>query len=157
MKKAIVIVSSLLVFIDQLIKYVVINNLEIYKSIKVIPNFFYITYVKNDGGAFSIFSGGRWFFIAAGLICLIFIIRIIVKDKLITKFDLFTYSLLIGGILGNVIDRVFYSSVVDYLDFYILKYDAPIFNFADICIVVGVFMMLYKILKGDNYENSNSR
>lgn len=158
MKKFILILSTLLMFIDQLIKYFVIHNLELYKSIKLIPNFFYITFVKNDGAAFSILSGNRWLLIAIGIIALIFMIKLIIMDKKITKLDVVSYSLVIGGILGNLVDRILYGSVIDYLDFYLFGYNAPVFNFADSCIVIGAIIIICVLIKeGNNYESNNSR
>lgn len=158
MKKFILILSTLLMFIDQLIKYFVIHNLELYKSIKLIPNFFYITFVKNDGAAFSILRGNRWLLIAIGIIALMFMIKLIIMDKKITKLDVVSYSLVIGGILGNLVDRVLYGSVIDYLDFYLLGYNAPVFNFADSCIVIGAIIIICVLIKeGNNYESNNSR
>ncbi len=158
MKKFILILSTLLMFIDQLIKYFVIHNLELYKSIKLIPNFFYITFVKNDGAAFSILSGNRWLLIAIGIIALMFMIKLIIMDKKITKLDVVSYSLVIGGILGNLVDRVLYGSVIDYLDFYLFGYNAPVFNFADSCIVIGAIIIICVLIKeGNNYESNNSR
>lgn len=158
MKKFILILSTLLMFIDQLIKYFVIHNLELYKSIKLIPNFFYITFVKNDGAAFSILSGNRWLLIAIGIIALMFMIKLIIMDKKITKLDVVSYSLVIGGILGNLVDRVLYGSVIDYLDFYLFGYNAPVFNFADSCIVIGAIIIICVLIKeGNNYEGNNSR
>ncbi|MEF2690095.1 MAG: signal peptidase II [Bacilli bacterium] len=158
MKKFILILSTLLMFIDQLIKYFVIHNLELYKSIKLIPNFFYITFVKNDGAAFSILRGNRWLLIAIGIIALMFMIKLIIMDKKITKLDVVSYSLVIGGILGNLVDRVLYGSVIDYLDFYLFGYNAPVFNFADSCIVIGAIIIICVLIKeGNNYESNNSR
>ncbi|CCY45208.1 lipoprotein signal peptidase [Clostridium sp. CAG:1193] len=158
MKKFILILSTLLMFIDQLIKYFVIHNLELYKSIKLIPNFFYITFVKNDGAAFSILRGNRWLLIAIGIIALMFMIKLIIMDKKITKLDVVSYSLVIGGILGNLVDRILYGSVIDYLDFYLFGYNAPVFNFADSCIVIGAIIIICVLIKeGNNYESNNSR
>ena len=158
MKKFILILSTLLMFIDQLIKYFVIHNLELYKSVKLIPNFFYITFVKNDGAAFSILSGNRWLLIAIGIIALMLMIKLIVMDKKITKLDVVSYSLVIGGILGNLVDRVLYGNVIDYLDFYLFGYNAPVFNFADSCIVIGAIIIICVLIKeGNNYESNNSR
>lgn len=158
MKKFILILSTLLMFIDQLIKYFVIHNLELYKSIKLIPNFFYITFVKNDGAAFSILRGNRWLLIAIGIIALMFMIKLIIMDKKITKLDVVSYSLVIGGVLGNLVDRILYGSVIDYLDFYLFGYNAPVFNFADSCIVIGAIIIICVLIKeGNNYESNNSR
>ncbi len=158
MKKIILILGTLLAFIDQIIKYLIIHNLEELKSVKVIQNFFYLTYVKNDGAAFSILSGQRWILIVVSIISFLLLLYYIYKDKKICKLDVVSYSLFVGGILGNLIDRVFYGKVIDYLDFYIFGYDAPIFNFADMCIVIGALIILYSlIIRGDYYEDSNSR
>ena len=152
------IVSIVLVLIDQVLKGLVINSLNLYESVDIIPNFLSITYVTNDGAAFNILSGGRWFFIIAGLIALIFIIKFIMLDTKVSKFDRMAYSLVLSGIVGNLIDRIFYGKVIDYIDFNLFGYDAPIFNFADICIVVGVIMIVFiLIIKGDSDGNIYSR
>ena len=88
-------------------------------------------------------SGGRWIFILLALIFIIYLIRYIYIDTNIKKLDVITYSLLLAGVVGNLIDRVVYGYVVDYLDFYIFKYNAPVFNFADMCIVIGASFMIY--------------
>lgn len=158
MKKFILLFSLLLVIFDQIIKSIVISSIELYDLVKVIPNFFYITYIKNDGAAFSLFSGSRWLLVSIAVIAIIFMIRFIFSDRYITKYDVCAYSLIFSGIVGNLIDRIFYGSVIDYLSFYIFGYSFPIFNFADICIVIGVFMILYTLFfRGDLDENIHSR
>lgn len=158
MKKFIILFTIILTAIDQIIKYFITTNMEIYKSVKVIPNFFYLTYVKNDGAAFSMFSGSRIFLIIVAVIVLIILIRSIIMDKKIKKIDILSYSLILAGIIGNLIDRIIIGKVIDYLDFYVIGYNAPIFNFSDICIVLGGIIILYNLIfKGDEYENINSR
>lgn len=154
MKKTILFLSIILVFIDQLLKYIITSSMSIYESIKVIPNFFDITYVKNTGAAFSILDGGRIFFIILAIISLIILVRFVLLDTKISKFDSVSYSLVFAGIVGNLIDRIFVGGVIDYIHFHLPFYDAPIFNFADMCIVIGMFMVIYiLIIKGDNDEN----
>jgi len=158
MKKFVFILSIILVFIDQLIKNVIIRTININESIILIPKFLNITYVTNDGGAFSILSGGRWYFIIISIIALIFLIRIILLDTKISRFDMFSYSLVLGGIVGNLIDRIIYGKVIDYIHFIIFNHSFAIFNFADMCIVIGAFMIIYiLIVKGDSDENIYSR
>lgn len=158
MKKKILILCGLLVFVDQLIKLIIINNMYLYESISVIPKLLNFTFVQNDGGAFSILSGGRWFFIIAGIIGLIAITKFVLLDRSVSKFDMTCYVLVISGIIGNLIDRIFYGSVIDYIDFRIFGYDAPIFNFADICIVIGALMLIFiLVIKGDSDESIYSR
>ena len=81
-----------------------------------------------------------------------------IPDTKISKFDTVCYSLVTSGIVGNLIDRLFYGKVIDYIDFHIFGYDAPVFNFADMCIVIGALMIIYiLIVKGDSDENIYSR
>lgn len=143
--------SIILVIIDQLLKQIISRTLSLYDKIEVIPNFFSITYTKNDGGAWSILSGNRILFIAVALLCLIFIYEYFLKGKTFSCFEIVMYSLLIGGILGNLMDRIFYGYVIDYLSFIIFSYPFPVFNLADTCIVIGVILLIYEILRGEKY------
>ena len=125
-----------------------------YQSIKVIPNFLNITYVKNTGAAFSILDGGRIFFIILALVALVILVKYVLLDTKISRFDCISYSLVFAGIIGNLIDRIFVGGVIDYIHFYLPFYDAQIFNFADMCIVIRMFMVRYiLVIKGDNDEN----
>lgn len=139
--------SFIVVVIDLIIKLFIKNNFILNKSIEVINNFFYITYSKNYGVAWSLLSGKQYISIIIAVLVLIYLLFDINKRKKLVFFDILGYSLLIGGIIGNLIDRVIYGYVIDYLDFYIFNYNYPIFNFADICIVIGVFIMLF--VKGE--------
>lgn len=149
----------LLAVLDQIIKYLIVNNLDIAQDIEVINNFFYITYIKNSGAAFGIFQNGGIILIALSIVALIGLIRYIVVDKNITKLESISYSLVFAGILGNLIDRVFNGYIVDYLDFYIFGYNFPVFNLADMCIVIGFGIIIYNmyITKGDTNENNFGR
>ena len=77
----------------------------------------------------------------------------------IHDFDMFIYSLLLGGVLGNLLDRIIHGYVIDYISLNIFGYHFPIFNFADICIVLGVILLIYAVLKGEdtNEDNSNRK
>ena len=145
--KKITIFSLLIIILDQIIKFVVIQNMELYSSIIIIKNFFNITYVHNTGAAFSILSGNVVFLSLISLIVLVAIYIYLSKKKSFSKIQTITYSMLIGGIVGNMIDRIFRGFVIDYLDFSILKYNFPVFNFADICIVVSAIILLIFSIK----------
>ena len=119
--KKITIFSLLIIILDQIIKFVVIQNMELYSSITIIKNFFNITYVQNIGAAFSILSGNVVFLSLISLIVLVAIYIYLSKKKGFNKIQTITYSMLIGGIVGNMIDRIFRGFVIDYLDFSILK------------------------------------
>lgn len=154
--KKLISISSLLILIDQLIKIIVSNNILLNDSIIVIKDFFNITYVRNIGAAFSILSGNRLFLILTALIALYLIYRFLIKDNKLNIEHLITYSLLIAGIIGNLIDRIFQGYVIDYLDFKIFGYNFPIFNLADICIVIGCLLLIILTLKEEYYDNKNN-
>ncbi len=130
-----------MLIIDQLSKIIVISNIEPSTGIKLINNFLYITFVKNEGAAFSILQGGRIFFIVLSIFVLVIMIKYIFDDKNIRKIEVLSYSLLISGIIGNLIDRIVYGYVVDFIDIYLFGYDFPVFNVADMCIVIGAVVL----------------
>lgn len=149
MKKSILILVICL-FIDQLIKNIIINIFNVGESISIIKNFFNITYVRNSGAAFSILESNTILLIFISMCALIFIFKYISKDNL-GKFEYVLYGLLSGGICGNLFDRIVYKSVIDYLDFNIFGYNFPIFNFADILIVISIFLIIFT-MKDDKNE-----
>ena len=139
--KRIFLFSFIFLFIDQIIKFLIDRFMVLNTSIILIKDFFSITYVHNDGAAFSILSGNRIFLIIVTIISLFLILKFLIP-KDIRKLDIITYSMLIGGILGNFIDRIFRGYVIDFLDFNLFGYNYPIFNFADILIVVSVILII---------------
>ena len=145
----IVLVTSLIVIIDQLIKIIVANNMILNSSIQIINDFFSITYVQNLGAAFSILTGNRIFLIFIAVISLIVIYKFFIKNIKLNKLDIFTYSLLFGGIIGNLLDRLIRGYVIDYLDFSFFGYDFPIFNLADIVIVISAFVLVITMYRGE--------
>ena len=146
MKKKVYILSIIFLLIDIFTKQLVKNTLNLYDSIPIIPNFFSITYVINDGAAFSILKGELWLFIILGFVLLFFIFYYLQKEKL-NIYKTFYYSLFIAGVLGNLLDRMLYKGVIDFLDFTIFSYNAPIFNLADTFIVISVILIVFESLK----------
>lgn len=144
----IILFSVIIVLIDQIIKYIVKTNLNLFESIKV-TDFFKITYVENTGGAFSILSGNVFLFVITGILCLVLFYIFFIKNKSLKNIDIILYSIFIGGIIGNMIDRIINKSVIDYLDFKFFNF--PIFNFADICIVISVLLIL--LFRGEKHDN----
>lgn len=151
--KKIVLFSVLGLFLDQASKYMISTLMELHTSFSIIPDFFHFTYVQNFGAAFSILDGNRLFFIVIGVLSLIVLYYVFIKNKKLKTIDTITYSMLIAGILGNLIDRIGRGYVVDFLDFTILGYNFPIFNLADIFIVISVILLLYTILKEEKNGN----
>lgn len=154
--KKLAIVSLISIIIDQIIKVIITTNVEFAHSINVINNFFRITYLQNTGAAWSILSGNRIFLIMITLIALGIIYYFFIKNKKLKNYESILYGILLGGILGNLIDRVRFGYVIDYLDFNIFSYHYPVFNFADICIVISIIIIAIISLKEDKNGN-NSR
>ena len=147
MYKKLTIYTIILILIDQIIKIVVNSSLKLYESITIIKNIFNITYVQNKGAAWSILAGNRFLLISIAIIALFLIFIFFIKDNKLSKLEIIFYSLLISGIVGNLIDRIIYGYVIDYLDFNIFGYNFPIFNFADILIVVSVVLLFIFSIK----------
>lgn len=148
-KNNIVILVTFLVIVDLVIKYLVKSYVD---NIVIIKNFFSLKYVLNDGAAFSLFSNRTYLLIIIALFCLVFIIYEL-KNNFQDKVLALGYSLVLGGLLGNFIDRLVDGYIIDYLSFKIFNYNYPIFNLADILIVGGIFIVLIKEIRGVYNEN----
>ena len=142
--------SALVLVIDQTTKRVVDTTLRLYESIPLLPSFS-LTYLRNQGAAFSFLSGAggwqRWFFIGLAVIASVMIcfwIRQIPNDR---KLEASAWALVLGGALGNIIDRVLYGYVIDFLDVYYGEWHWPAFNVADSAITVGVIFLLLESLR----------
>lgn len=144
--------SVIIFIIDQIIKLFIGFLMQLNTSVTVLKNFFYISNVHNYGAAFSILYGNRIFLIIVSVLTLVLVYHFLLKNKKFSWMDISIYSLLIGGILGNLFDRIMYGYVVDYLDFYIFNYNFPIFNLADICIVCSVALIIIDTLRGGKGE-----
>ena len=137
-----IIFTIIFLIIDIASKLVVSKFMDVYDSIVIIKDFFYITYVRNTGAAWSIFEGEIFGIVIVSLMIISFIIYYIFKHKPKNKFEMLGYSFILGGAFGNLLDRIIYGYVVDFLDFYIFGYDYPIFNLADCFILVGVVILI---------------
>jgi len=143
-------IFSLIIFIIDFVSKIIIQKcFSLYESIILIPHFLNLTYVKNNGAAFSMLSGNQLFLIFISILVLGGLFYYLKKEKL-TNLKIIYYSLLIGGILGNLFDRIVYNSVIDFLDFKIFNYDAPVFNLADTFIVIGVLLIIIENIGGLN-------
>ena len=136
----------ILVVIDQIIKIIISNTIgNSGESITLIPNVLKVTYLENTGAAFGMFSG-RILLIGVDLLIIFFILKLLLdKKNELLKGNKIGLTFVLAGGMGNLIDRIFRGSVVDYLDITDL-FDYPIFNFADICVVVGVILIIMVVL-----------
>lgn len=129
--------------IDLLSKYIVQSNMELYQSIPVVENIFHITYILNPGAAFGMLAYKTSFFVAVSaalILGVVFFYRRIARETLLVKLSL---GMVAGGAVGNLIDRIRYGKVVDFLDFRVW----PVFNLADTAIVIGVGLLILEIMR----------
>ena len=118
------------------------------ESVKLINNFFYITYTHNSGAAWSILEDQRILLLIVTVVVLFLINKYMNKEDL-SKIEIFSYGMIIGGIIGNLFDRIFLGHVIDFLDFKLFGYNYPVFNLADTFIVIGIIMMIIISIKKD--------
>ena len=152
LKILLIIISIFL--LDRFTKVLVINNLTLGESLSVIDGFFNITYVNNHGAAFGILDGKVIFIVVVSILIFAYLIYEIRKDshsKLITT----SISFVIGGLLGNLFDRVVYGHVIDFFDFNFFGYDFAIFNVGDAFIVIGTILLAIGFLLEERNANKD--
>lgn len=141
--------SLVAIVVDLASKYVVVQRFELYESVNVLP-IFNLTYVRNYGAAFSFLAdhGGwqKFFFLGLAIVISTALIVMLWRNQAGKKLENAAYSLIIGGAIGNAIDRAYNGYVVDFLDFYWDVYHYPVFNIADIAIVVGAGLLILESL-----------
>ncbi|XPF96078.1 signal peptidase II [Colwellia sp. RE-S-Sl-9] len=152
--------TLLCLVVDQITKHQVVGSMELYESIQVL-SFFSITYVHNLGAAFSFLAdqGGwqRWFFTAIAAIASIVFIIWLAKTPKDKKLLSIAFALLLSGALGNLIDRVLFGYVIDFLDFYIGNNHWPAFNVADSMIFIGAALMIFDSFKNSDKDSTTSK
>jgi len=137
--------SIFIVLIDQFTKYLMFYN----KTLFINKDFllFKLDFVKNYGAAFNIFSGSRIFLSLISILFSILLIYLIFRKNTLNSFDLYSYSFILGGTIGNGIDRIYKGFVVDFINLNIINF--PVFNIADISINIGFIFLLYNIFKNN--------
>jgi signal peptidase II len=151
MRKYYFLIAVLVVLADRATKWLVAGNIALYDSIVVIPGFFRLTHVQNRGAAFGLFDSGpgEWkiaLLILSSVLALAVVAALLWKNSDALNATGVGLSLILGGALGNLWDRLVHRHVVDFLDFYVGRYHWPAFNVADSAIVVGAFLLIADIL-----------
>ena len=151
MRKYFLIIAVIVFLLDRLAKWAVAGNIALYQSVSIIPGFFSLRHVENTGAAFGLFaeSSAQW---KVGALVSFSILALIVVSALLWKngHSLTTtsigLSLILGGAMGNLWDRMVSGHVVDFLDFYMGSYHWPAFNVADSAIVIGAILLVSEIV-----------
>lgn len=144
-KKNIIIFSTafIIAILDQFSKFLIKQNFQLNHSIPVIKNILHLTYVTNTGSAFGLFKGLNLFFIIFSIIVIAVVLYNLKNIKKNEKLMQFAVGLLLGGTLGNLIDRIAYGAVIDFIDFRIW----PVFNVADSAVSISVVLLIVLLWK----------
>ena len=146
-------ITILVLLLDQFIKYMINKFMELNTGISIIPNLFSIFYVRNKGAAFSILENNTILIVLISVIFIVILDYYIRKEKNFTKLSVISLGMIMGGIFGNLMDRIIYHSVIDYLSFG----NFPVFNLADIGITVGVGLLIISELLKLRKDKENDR
>ena len=152
-----VVASLLIVFVtlglDQWTKWAIVKSIKLNETVEMINHFFYLTYVQNTGAGFSMFAqAGMGFFAVLTLIALVAMVYMFFKTD-DSRYQI-CLSLVFSGAIGNFIDRMSLGYVRDFFSFYIFGYPFPVFNVADICITVGIALILISMFIEDKKEQA---
>lgn len=153
MKKLKYVVIIFLVFsVDQISKLIISNNINLNGSNTVIKDFFNLTYVKNKGAAFGIFSSYTFIISIVSVLILLYLLYELFKSKKSDTLSSISLSFIIGGLLGNLYDRVFLGCVRDFFDFTIFNRGFAIFNVGDTFIVIGCILYIICVIMEVKHE-----
>ena len=153
-KSKIYLISLILLIVDQLVKLLIKSTFKLHEELELIPNFFSLHYLQNDGAAFSILQNKTYLLVIVAIICLGIMVYYIQKEKTFTKLSGISLGLILGGIIGNLLDRIIYKKVIDYLSFTFFTYNFPVFNIADVGITVGALLLIVSCLKEEQSSNN---
>lgn len=141
--------SLAVIGVDLWTKYLVVQHFALYESVNVMP-MFNLTYARNYGAAFSFLADHsgwqKFFFLGLAVVISIALVVMLFKNQAVQKLQNSAYALIIGGAIGNAIDRAYRGYVVDFFDFYWDIYHYPVFNVADIAIVIGAGLLILESL-----------
>ncbi len=140
-------IAIFVILLDQLTKWLIEKNMYLGESIPIINNVLYITSHRNRGAAWGILQGQMWFFYGITIIVILAIMYYLhkaAKGKWLLGVSL---AFMLGGAIGNFIDRVFRKEVVDFIHTYIFGYNFPVFNIADSALVIGVILLMLQMIK----------
>lgn len=147
------ILTSILVIIDQITKYLTIQNIDLHEVVEIIPNVLSFTYIQNTGAAWSILEGQMWFFYIVTAFVIAFLLYYLYTEGRGDKILGIILSVILAGTVGNFIDRIIFQYVVDMIKVEFINF--PIFNVADMLLTVGVVaLMIYTVYEEKSSTNN---
>lgn len=149
---------AIIVIVDQVTKAMILSTMTLHQSIPVINGLFHLTYIRNPGAAFGLFADKGndlriLFFVTVSVIAILFLISLYSKIPEKNFMGRLAIGMVLGGAIGNLIDRIRFGEVVDFLDFFISSHHWPAFNVADSCISTGVVLLMWYFLRHDTSGN----
>ncbi|WP_335870542.1 signal peptidase II [Bacillus sp. 2205SS5-2] len=150
------VIALFVVLLDQWTKWLIVQKVNLGENIEIIQDFFYITSHRNKGAAWGMLQGQMWFFYIITIIVIggiVYYMQKEAKGKMLYSVSL---AFILGGAIGNFIDRVFRKEVVDFINTFIFSYDFPIFNIADAALTVGVALLIIVLFKEERETKENT-
>ena len=151
----ITIIAVIVVGIDQFSKFIINNTVPFGYTKEIIPGFFSLTNARNFGAAWSILWDKKVYIILITVFAMLLIVFLMFREKDNTKYKSIYYGLLMGGIIGNLIDRIFLGYVIDFFDFTFFGFRYPIFNISDITIVISVLLICVECFLPGMFNKKN--
>ncbi|GAE33877.1 signal peptidase II [Halalkalibacter akibai] len=149
--------ALIIIVLDQITKWVVVTEMALGEKITLIENVLYFTSHRNQGAAFGILQGQMWFFYIITVIVIVGIVYYMQKEGRHSPLLGISLGLVLGGAIGNFIDRLFRGEVVDFVDTYIFTYNFPIFNVADAALCVGVGLLFIKMIQDERQQKKEQK
>ncbi|ULT58518.1 signal peptidase II [Neobacillus drentensis] len=149
-------IAIFVILLDQFTKWLIVNNMFLGESITIINNVLYITSHRNRGAAWGILQGQMWLFYVITIVVIVaimFYLHKAARGKVLLGVSL---ALMLGGAIGNFIDRVLRKEVVDFIHAYIFNYNFPVFNIADSALVIGVILLMIQMLLDERGSKEKS-
>lgn len=149
--------TILFVALDQLTKYLIVQTFKLGEVQVIIPDFFELTHVRNDGAAMGILDGQRWIFMIFTTIIVAVCVIFLIRGKIKNHWGILALTMIISGGIGNMIDRIFLGEVVDFLAFIFWGYRFYVFNVADVFVCCGVFVLAIYILFSKDFDSPKKK
>jgi len=155
-------VAGTVLLLDQVTKTMIQHAMQLRESISVVDGLFSLTYIRNTGAAFGLFAGRAdglrmAFFGTVSVVAIVFLWTLFARTPREAWLGRLAIALVMGGAMGNLVDRIRFGEVVDFLDFYIGRYHWPAFNVADSCISIGVALMVWHFIRADRRSDGSDR
>jgi signal peptidase II len=149
-----ILIGFIIILIDQISKGLVDKYIKFGESIKVINKFFYLTNINNTGAAWGMLSNQTSLLIIITFVVIALLFYYLKVFKKNAR-NIIAFGLLLGGIVGNLIDRLFLGYIKDFFELHLWSYNFPIFNIGDMCIVIGAILLIIAILSGEDKKSAN--